>query len=97
MVDDLNYNAKITFEDGTSNLIFVNNLNNAKANLWEGWHCKAGVTAIYIYKNEVYSGECRNDRLGSLDQWELINEYTVCKQQRCFGCTTDMLQEKWKP
>jgi len=97
MDDDLNYNARITFEDSTDLLIYVNKLSNEGLHKWQGWHCAAGVTAIHIYKNEVYSGECRNDLLGYLDQdWNLIDNYTVCKLDQC-GCTTDMLQEKHKP
>ena len=98
MDDDLNYNARITFEDSTDLLIYINKLSNEGLHKWQGWHCAAGVTAIHIYKNEVYSGECRNDLLGYLDQdWNLIDNYTVCKLDHCSGCTTDMLQEKYKP
>ena len=98
MDDDLNYNARITFEDSTDQLIYINKLSNEGLHKWQGWHCAAGVTAIHIYKNEVYSGECRNDLLGYLDQdWNLIDNYTVCKLDQCSGCTTDLLQEKYKP
>jgi hypothetical protein len=97
MDDDLNYNSRITFEDSTDLLIYINKLSNEGLHKWQGWHCAAGVTAIHIYKNEVYGGECRNDLLGYLDQdWNLIDNYTVCKLDQC-GCTTDMLQEKYKP
>jgi hypothetical protein len=98
MDNDLNYNARVTFEDDTGSLIYVNKLSNENLHKWQGWHCAAGVTAIHIYKNEIYSGECRNDLLGYLDQdWNLIDSYTVCKLDQCSGCTTDMLQEKYKP
>jgi len=73
-------------------------LRNENIDYWPGWHCKAGVNAIYIYKNEVYGGECCNDFLGNLDQeWDLIDNYTICRFDRCGGCTFDLMQEKEKP
>ena len=98
MYNDLNYNVRVTFEDNTDLLIYVNRLSNENLHKWQGWHCAAGVTAIHIYKNEVYSGECRNDLLGYLDkEWNLIDNHTTCKLDQCSGCTTDMLQGKNKP
>lgn len=97
-VNDRNYNSKVTFEDNTTALIYASRLHNENLNYWLGWHCDAGVNYIYIYDNEVYSGECRNDKLGTLDQdWELIDNYTICKLDRCSGCTTNLLQKKQKP
>lgn len=98
MQNDINYNARVVFEDNTDVLIYVNRLNNENLTAWKDWKCAAGATAIYIYKNQVYGGECRNDLLGYLDQdWNLIDNYTTCKLDRCSGCTTDLLQEKYKP
>jgi hypothetical protein len=98
MFDDLNYNSKITFDDGTTALIYANRLHNEKLDNWKGWQCDAGVNYIYIYQNEIYSGECCNDKLGILDQdWELVDNYTICKLERCSGCTSDLIQKKQKP
>ena len=98
MDNDLNYNAKVTFEDGDSALIYVNRLSNENLNHWKGWICNAGVTGIHIYKNQVYGGECKNDLLGYTDQdWQLIENHAVCRQDRCLGCTADLLQEKQSP
>jgi hypothetical protein len=98
MFDDLNYNSKITFDDGTTALIYANRLHNEKLDNWKGWQCGAGVNYIYIYQNEIYSGECCNDKLGILDQdWELVDNYTICKLERCSGCTSDLIQKKQKP
>ena len=97
-VNDPNYNSKITFDDDTTALIYASRLHNEQLDYWLGWQCDAGVNYIYIYNNEVYGGECRNDRLGILDQdWELIDNYTICKLNRCIGCTTDLMQKKQKP
>lgn len=95
-IKDKNYNARATYDDGSEDLVFVNNLSNRAEDYFEGWLCKSGVTSIYIYQNEVWGGECRNDRLGTLDDWELLTQDTVCKTERCYGCTTDMLQAKKK-
>lgn len=95
---DINYNAKITFEDNTQALIFAPRLINENRIGWKGWHCSAGVTAIEIYQNKVYSAACRNDFLGYIDQdWNLLDDYTICKLDKCSYCFTDLIQEKYQP
>lgn len=95
---DHNYNTRVTFEDGSEVLIYANRLVNENLNNWKGWQCGAGVTGIHIYKDEVYSGECRNDRLGSfISGWELFNNPTICKLEQCIGCTSDLIQPKQRP
>jgi hypothetical protein len=97
MKDDLNYNSKVTFADNTTALIYATRLHNEKIDYWKGWQCAAGVDSIYIYENTVYGGECCNDKLGVLTQeWELIDDYTICKLERCSGCTVDLMQKKQK-
>ena len=98
MVNDHNYNSKVTFDDATTALIYATRLHNENLDYWQGWHCDAGVNYIYIYQNEVYGSECCNDRLGTLDQaLELIDDHTICKLDRCSGCTNDLMQKKQKP
>lgn len=99
MIDDLNYNAKVTFDDSTTALIYANRLHNEEVDNWHGWLCTAGVTSIYIYQDDVYNGECCNDTLGKiLDKtWQLIDNHTICQLERCTGCTTDLMQKKQKP
>jgi hypothetical protein len=53
MDNDLNYNARVTFEDDTDQLIYVNKLSNENLHKWQGWHCAAGVTAIH--NRQLYS------------------------------------------
>ena len=44
---------------------------------------------------DVYSGECLNDRLGNLlKEWAPLEAATVCNQQRCSGCTDDLIVGK---
>jgi hypothetical protein len=90
--------VQVTFEDNSTTLIYANRLNNENLNKWQGWQCSVGVTGINIYKDEIYSGECRNDWLGSFSTgWNLLENPTICKLERCTGCTTDLMQHKWKP
>lgn len=96
MTDDINYNITVTWDDGTTNNVYANRLHNEQLDYWQGWKCTAGATSIYIYESEVYGGECCNDRLGTLGDWELIQQHTTCKLERCTGCTTDLTREKFK-
>jgi len=94
-----NYNCRIATEDGCEYMIYANWMHNANMDHWQGWHCEAGVNRISIDKNfGVWGGECRNDYLGNLQsQWNLIQMHTVCKQDRCTGCTDDLAITKWLP
>lgn len=95
---DCNYNVQVTFEDNSTTLIYANRLNNENLNYWQGWQCSVGVTGINIYKDEIYSGECRNNWLGSFGTgWNLLENPTICNLERCTGCTADLIQLKWKP
>lgn len=92
-----NYNCQITTESGETYLIYANWLHNEKLDNWLGWSCEAGVTRLLIDKDlKVYSGECKNDYLGSaIDGFELL-DYAICKQIRCTGCTDDLVVAKEK-
>lgn len=97
--DHENYNIQITLDDGDTYRIYANLLHNEKLDSWKGWHCEAGVHRIYIDKNlDVWSGECKNDYQGNINVgWNLYHDYTVCKRDRCTGCTDDLAIAKWLP
>jgi hypothetical protein len=94
-----NYNCKITAADGQESLIYANWLHNQGHDHWHGWHCQAGTRRLYIDKNlMVYSGECKNDCLGSaLNDFEPLPNGTVCSRDSCGGCTDDLLTAKHSP
>ena len=95
--DHPNYNCRIRLDDNREFLIYANWLHNEYLDQWQGWTCLAGARRLYIDKNlNVWSGECRNDFLGSAsDEFNLL-ESTVCKQETCSGCTDDLLVAKTK-
>lgn len=94
----VNYNCQITLESGEEYRIFANWMHNQDLDHWNGWICHAGNKRLYIYKNfDVYGGECQNDYLGSaLDGFEML-EHTICRRERCTGCTDDLIVEKHAP
>lgn len=94
-----NYNCQIITDDGAEYLVFANWLSNNNLHRWQGWHCEAGATRIYIDKElEVWSGECHNDRLGDMvTGWQLIDDHSVCRRESCTGCTDDLITAKRKP
>jgi hypothetical protein len=92
-----NYNCRVTTETGEEYLIYANWLTNNDLDNWKGWICEAGTTRLRIDKDlNIFSGECKNDYLGTTDSFELLNG-TVCKQERCRGCTDDLMTPKYSP
>lgn len=91
-----NHNCQITLNDGDQYLIYANWMHNNDQDHWQGWDCQAGAVRLHIDKNlEVWSGECKNDHLGSaLDENFAILDGTVCRRDRCTGCTDDLIVAK---
>lgn len=92
-----NYNCKATTESGQEYMIYANWLHNQQVDLWKDWICEAGATRLLIDKDfEIYSGDCKNDHLGNaLTDFQVL-EHTICKQDRCTGCTDDLIVAKHK-
>lgn len=92
------YNCRITLEDNTTYNVAANWLHNQGLDYWKGWNCDTGKIRVFIDKDfNVYSGECKNDVLGNLlTNWYLNSDPTVCKQERCSGCTDDLIIGKTK-
>ena len=92
-----NYNCRVTTDTGDEYLVYANWLHNEQLDTWQGWICEAGATRIMIDKDlRVYSGECKNDSLGSALDDFIILDHTVCQQPRCTGCTDDLIVTKYK-
>jgi hypothetical protein len=97
--DHANYNVEVTTDSGATYRIFANWLHNEKQDFWQGWHCEAGATRLYIdHELNVFGGMCQNDSLGSaLDPNFKPLDLTVCRQPRCNGCTDDLQTSKHHP
>lgn len=85
-------------DSGNEFKIDANWLHNQQLDNWQGWECDAGKTRIFIDPLlDVYSGECKNEKLGSLlKDWELNVHSAVCRRARCTGCTDDLMINKKK-
>jgi hypothetical protein len=89
-----NYNCRVRTDTGEEYLLYANWLHNNQQDHWQGWQCNAGATRLYIDKDlNVFSGECENDCLGTVFDFDLLNS-TVCKRDRCGGCTDDLMVAK---
>ena len=90
------YNCKVTLDNGATKFLDANWLHNNNHDNWKEWDCFAGVDRIFISADgTVYSGECCNDILGNIDAgWNLLENPTVCKRNRCTGCTDDLIVTK---
>ena len=98
--DSSHYNCKIYYDDGDVVKIFSTALNVNALDYFEGWHCEAGLSRIYIAADAtVYSGECENDCLGSLkdNSFQIFDRPTTCKQVRCNTSPDELMITKYKP
>jgi len=96
--DQENHNVIVTLDDGSEYRVYSNWIKNQDLDHWKGWHCHAGDTRLYIHHTlDVWSGECQNDYLGhAIDGFEMIEGGTICKRDRCHGCTDDLAVAKSK-
>jgi hypothetical protein len=93
------YNCEITLDNGETYRVGANWLHNEKLDDWFGWTCDAGHKRISIDKDfDVRSAVCHNDYLGNIfTGWDILPVPTVCKKDRCTGCTDDLLITKKEP
>ena len=97
MITHSNYNCQVTDDQGQQHLVYANWLHNQGLDTWQGYHCDAGHTRFYIDKNfDIWSGECKNDKLGNvLDSWAPKTD-AICQRQTCTGCTDDLITSKYQ-
>jgi hypothetical protein len=90
------YNCEVVLDNTRHYRIDGNWIHNNQLDHWHGWECNAGLTRLYINAdNNVFGGQCLNDKLGNLNsEWMLLEGPTTCKQQRCTGCTDDLIVAK---
>lgn len=90
-----NYNCRVTTDDQQEFLVYGNWMHNEKIDCWMGWQCDAGKTRLLIDKDlTVWSGECKNDFLGTALEQFYTDEPTICKRETCTGCTDDLVTRK---
>ena len=90
------HNCIVVLDNSRQYRIEGNWIHNQGLDTWRGWACDAGHTRLYIdTDNNVYGGQCLNDHLGNLNtDWQLLSEPTMCQQDRCTGCTDDLIVAK---
>ncbi len=97
--DQLYYNCSIKLTNGKSYNVNANWIHNQQLDFWKDWECDAGYSRLHIDSDfTVFSGECLNDKLGNLlTEWQLFEKPSICKKERCTGCTDDLLIFKKEP
>ena len=92
-----NYNCIAELSDGQQIKVYANWLHNQGHDHWKNWQCLTGSRRIYVDASlNIYNGECANDFLGTIDNWKILEQPTVCKRNTCTGCTDDLMTTKWK-
>ena len=93
---DKNYNIKVSTESGNTYNVFANRLDNHKLTNFKNWLCESGSSSLFVsFNDDIYSGQCLNDKLGTVDNFKIYDEPTICNRSRCTGCTTDLMMKKY--
>jgi hypothetical protein len=92
------YNCEVTLDTGERYNISANWMHNNDLDNFQGWECSAGQYRISIDKDlTVWSAQCENQKLGhALDGFDILSSPGICQQNRCTGCTDDLLTKKLK-
>ena len=89
------YNCIAEDEQGRLYKIHADQLRNKQMNHFLGWKCDAGVSRLFIDVDQtVWSGACRNTRLGDATGWQLLDSPDTCRRSKCSGCTDDLIVKK---
>ena len=93
-----NYNCRVTLDNNEEYLVFSNWLSNEDNHHFKGWNCDAGRTRFFIDSDfNVFSCESgRNDHLGTVDNFEILEKGTTCNLDICANCTDDLATYKFK-
>jgi len=92
--NEIHYNCIVIDTENVEHRVNSKQLYVKKLNAFKDWFCNVGIDRISIEKDLVYGGECRNDFLGTVDNWELLKEPTICKREFCTACSQDLLISK---
>jgi hypothetical protein len=92
------YNCEVTTTSGSVYKINADSLHTDKLDFWQNWYCDTGHHRIFIdVDGNIYGGTCKNDHLGHIDtDWQILSKSTICKRNRCVGCTDDLMTAKSK-
>lgn len=88
------YNCNVIDDNNNEYKINCKQLYNNDYNNFENWVCNAGLDRISIENDMVWGGECHNDFLGTIDNWQLLDSPTICKRNKCTACSQDLIIKK---
>jgi hypothetical protein len=90
------YNCEIELSDGNRYRVSAVWLHNSQLDFWKGWECSAGFKRLDVDMDfNVFSARCKNESLGNLfGGWKIHDKPSICRKDRCSGCTDDLLVEK---
>lgn len=78
-------NSRVVYSDGTDAVLHNPfDLVNTKQHSFRGWSCSAGYAGVTVnFDGYAYAGNCRVQRLGRIDEFELLPEAIICPRQWC--------------
>ena len=85
------------YSDGSSESINGNLLMARNEHYFQGWRCSVGINSICVDASGfVTAGLCREKHLGSLKDFNMLDDYLVCSRPSCV-CPGDIHISKYKP
>ena len=96
-------NCLLTFEDGSTQAVNVNEITAKKLNFFKGWFCYAGSESLMIdWDENVYRATCRQGgaigKISDVDFFEKLQKLSngiVCNKTSC-NCAADINITKFK-
>jgi hypothetical protein len=81
----VNLNSIMIYDGGNSKqLLNPFDLVNGQQNSFQGWACSAGSNGITInFDGFAYAGNCRVQKLGRIDQFEILDQWITCPRKWC--------------
>jgi MoaA/NifB/PqqE/SkfB family radical SAM enzyme len=94
-IDNLFNYTQATYDTGeTGKLDFVHTVINDHK--YFNWRCTAGSYSISINaRGQVHAGLCKQQLLGNIDDFTLLDELLICRSNIC-QCPTDLLIPKFR-
>ena len=94
---NISWDVQAVYSNGDTNRVIPNTIMAEGLHYFHNWRCAAGSEGICIYANgEVRAGICNARLLGTISNFNLLDEYLTCPRPSCV-CPGDIFLNKYNP